>query len=59
MVLTVLLVPPGFALVEFLFWLVTGLLDSPAAAVTLTEHAGRPGHFITKNNPATLRWPGF
>ena len=31
---------PGFALVEFLLLLVKGLLDPPAEAVTLTEHAG-------------------
>ena len=40
--------PPGLALVEFLFWLVKGLLDSPAEGVTLTEHAGRQGHFISQ-----------
>ena len=40
--------PPGLAFVESLFLLVKGLLDPPAKAVTLTEHAGRQRHLISQ-----------
>jgi hypothetical protein len=42
------------ALVEFLFWLVKGLLDPPAEAVTLTEHAGRQSHLISQEGVAVV-----
>ncbi len=48
MVLTLWLFPPGFAIVEFLFWSVKGLLNPPARTVTLAEYAGRQGHFISQ-----------
>ena len=39
---------PGLAFVEFLFWLVKGMLAPPVQTVTLTEHARRQRHLISQ-----------